>query len=364
VALPYVPLWLAWAGLDGRAIGLVVGLQPALRWGSAVVLAGVADRRRIRHPLLVACALAGACCCLPLPFVHGVAPLAAVFAAIAVLHGPLVPLVDAVVLDHLHRLGGDYGRLRVAGSIAFVVGALAAGGAVAWTSPGAIPWLLVGAQAGLVPALLRLPRAQRGHAHEARAAWRLATPPLRTFLAAAFLLQASCGAWNGFFALHVQALGLSDALPGLAFGLAVVAESALFVWGRRFLERWAPPTLLRCTIWVTVVRWVLAAVVTSAPLVVAVQLLHAATFSVFHLAAQRILVQLVPAASRTSGQGLYGFVAFGVGATAGIWLAGALVDRVGTAALFGVEALVALAALWPARAFAARTTTVAWQEAA
>src|SRR5258708_11654653 len=53
-----------------------------------------------------------------------------------------------------------------------------------------------------------------------------------TTLFRSFLTQASAGAWNGFFALHVRALGLADSVAGVAFALAVVVEVILFHWGR------------------------------------------------------------------------------------------------------------------------------------
>jgi len=59
----------------------------------------------------------------------------------------------------------------------------------------------------------------------------LLTPPLTAFLATAFLIQLSSGAFAGFFAVHTAALGFSDAVPGITFGLAVTAEVALLFWG-------------------------------------------------------------------------------------------------------------------------------------
>lgn len=346
--LPYVPRWLAWLGLDGLQIGLLGAQQPLLRWLSAITLAATADRWRVRHRLLVVTALGGSLCFLPLLAATRFETLVVVFAAIALLHGSLIPLVDATVLDHLPRLGGDYARLRVAGSVSFAVGALASAPVLAAWSPAALPWLLVAA-ASLVPAtLFGLPRDQLGHAHEARPPWRLLTSPMRAFLATAFLLQVSCGAWGGFFAIHTAALGLSDAVPGIAWGLGVVAEIVLFRFGRGLVGRFTAPQLIGFTLVVTVLRWAATAVATSAPVVVALQLGHAVTFSVFHLATMLLLPRLVPAASSTSGQGLYGFVGFGLGGSTGFLLAGVLVDRIGTAALFAMEAGIAALALLPA----------------
>jgi PPP family 3-phenylpropionic acid transporter len=304
VWVPYMPLWLASLGFDGWQVGVAGGMQPALRWASALCVAAVADRRRSRHALLIACAVLSGLCFLPLSRTSSFPSVIAVLGAIALLQGPLMPLLDAVTLDALARSGGDYGRLRMAGSIAFVVGAFGSAPLLGVFSPALIPLLLLVPQLLLVPAMLGLPREQHGHAADARPPWALLTPPLRAFLVTAFLLQTSCGAWGGFFAIHTASLGLSDAVPGLAWGLAVTLEIVLFGWGRRLVGRFEPADLVPMVLVTTVVRWALTAIVTNEALVVAVQLGHAVTFSVFHLATMTLLSRLVPAANSTSGHGL------------------------------------------------------------
>jgi MFS transporter, PPP family, 3-phenylpropionic acid transporter len=350
VWLPYMPLYLASLGFDGARIGILGALAPGLRWLTALWLGWLADRRRIRHRVLLLTSALGSLCFVPLLFVTDFPTLLVVFIAINACHGTLIPMIDATVVDHLDQLGGDYGRLRLWGSLSFIIGAAGSAPLVGVYGPSVIPWLLVAPQILLAPVLLFLPRGQRGLAEHARAPWALLTPALVTFLATVFLVQASTGAWNAFFALHVRALGLPDSLPGLTFALAVVVEVALFHWGRRVLEWISPVDLILLTVAVTTVRWVLAAIVTAEVPVVLVQLGHVFTFSAFHLASIALVVQLVPAANATSGQSLYGLMGFGVGTTLGIALAGALVDRLGTSTLFLFEAAVALAAAAPALA--------------
>jgi PPP family 3-phenylpropionic acid transporter len=348
VFLPYFPLWLADLGLRGWQIGVVIGMQPALRWASTLGWAWAADRWRIRRRLLVVAAVGGTLGLVPLLWVRDFGAVVAVCAAVGLLHGPLIPLLDATVMDHLPRLGGDYGRLRLWGSISFVAGALASAPLVAAFSSSIVPLLLLLPALGLGPALAALPGDQRGHAHAARPPWALLTRPLGAFLATAFLLQVSSGAWAGFYAVHTAALGFAVTVPGLTWALAVIAEIGLFFWGRRLGAWLAPANLILLVLGVTVARWALTAVARSEALVVGLQLGHAITFSAFHLAAVLLLARLVPAASSTGGQALYGGVAFGLGGTAGLALAGALVDRIGTPALFAVEAVAALLAVGPA----------------
>jgi PPP family 3-phenylpropionic acid transporter len=348
VWMPYFPLYLSHLGYRGWEIGVVFGMQPALRWFSALAWAYAADRWRMRYPLLVTAAFGGALFFIPLLFVRSFAAMALVTGMIAVLHAPLIPMTDSTVMDHLAGLGGDYGRLRLWGSVAFVLGAVASGPIVHSLSPAIVPALLLVPAFPMVLALARLPREQLGHGERFHAPWALLTPPLTVFLATAFLTQFSCGAWAGFFAVHCAALGLSDAVPGLTWGLAVSAEVVLLYWGRRILE-WIPPArLIVVALLVTAVRWLLTSVVRNEGLVVGLQLGHAFTFSAFHLAALLLLSRLVPPQSSTSGQTLYGLVAFGIGGSAGVAVAGLLVDRAGTAGLFGCETVVALLGLLPA----------------
>jgi PPP family 3-phenylpropionic acid transporter len=348
VWLPYFPLYLSHLGFRGWQIGVLLGMQPALRWGSAMGWAYAADRWRMRHRLLVLAALGGTIFYVPLLVVRGFTAVALDLAAIALLHGALIPMVDATVMDHLSRLGGDYGRLRLWGSVSFVAGSLLSAPLLYVFSPAIVPLLLFLPSLGLMPAFLRLPREQLGHTEHFRAPWELLTPPLRAFLATTFLIQLSCGAWGGFFAVHTASLGFSDAVPGVTWGLAVSTEVLLLFWGRRLLD-WLPPVqLMLVALGVTVVRWGLTALARSESLVIVLQLGHAFTFSAFHLAALLLLSRLVPPQSTTGGQALYGMVGFGIGGSAGLALAGALVDRLGTTGVFAVEAAVALLGFWPA----------------
>jgi PPP family 3-phenylpropionic acid transporter len=346
--MPYFPLYLLHLGYDGRRIGMVSALQPALRWSSAILWAYAADRWRIRHRLLLIAALGGALCYVPLLFVQRVAPMVAVTSAIALLHGALVPMLDATVMDHLPRLGGDYGRLRMWGSVAFVLGSLVSAPLIQLLSPAVVPLLLLIAAVGLVPVLVWVPTEQFGPAEHFRAPWSLLTPPLSAFLLTAFLIQLSCGAWSGFFAVHTAALGFSAAVPGVTWGLAVTAEVLLLFWGQRLVEWISPPRIILSVLLITVARWSLTAVARNEMLVVALQIGHAFTFSAFHLAALLLLSRLVPAQNSTGGQALYGLVAFGVGGSVGLGMAGVLVDTVGTSGLFACEALVALFGFIPA----------------
>ncbi|MBI3782253.1 MAG: MFS transporter [Deltaproteobacteria bacterium] len=348
VWVPYFPLYLADLGYTGSEIGLVIGIQPALRWCGALGWAHVADRWRNRHRILVVTAAAGAVCFVPLLFVRDVRAVLMVLSAISLFHGTLIPMLDATVMDNLAALGGDYGRLRLWGSLGFILGSAGSAPLVHLWSPSIVPYLLVSPGLLMVLSLMRVPPTQlEQHAH-VRGPWKLMTPQLSTFLLSAVLLQISCGTWSGFFGVHTAALGFSDAIPGFTYGLAVTFEIALMYFGRQLLDRYQAVNVLLLSLVLTAVRWLLTAAASNEILVILLQLGHVFSFSAFHLSALRLLERYVPRAHRTSGQALYGAVSFGVGGSAGLWLAGTLVEQAGTRGAFLFEAALALLALWPA----------------
>ncbi|MFM7143415.1 MAG: MFS transporter [Alphaproteobacteria bacterium] len=363
VWVPYVPLYLATRGLSGSEIGLVLGLAPAARWTAAIPWAYAADRLRIRHALFLVATVASTACLVGLAFADRLPTILLAVAAVAAFGAPLVPMMDAMCADHLPRLGGNYGRLRAWGSLGFVVGSVLAAAVIARSSALVVPWLLVAAQLVLPFAALRLPREQHGHVEHFHAPWRLLSPPMNAFLATSLLFNLGAGAWAGFFAVHTRALGLPDWVPGVTWGLGVVTEVIALWVGRDLFARWGPAEVLVGVLLATAARYLVTSLVTGEAATIATQLAYGPCFALSHLAAQLVLARLVPSRSSTNGQALYGFVSFGVGGSTGLALAGLLVDRLGTASVFRIEAVVTLLAILPAlrlRALLRHRPNTAW----
>jgi PPP family 3-phenylpropionic acid transporter len=348
IYLPYFPLYLDHLGFSGAEIGTVVAIQPILRHLTSMTFGWVADRLRARHAMTVATAAIAVAWFVPLLWVDEFLPMLTVLTGISVFHGPIIAAIDSTVMDHLDDLGGDYGRLRLWGSVAFIVAAGASAVAVATWSITVVPALFLAPAALLPVALARLPRGQSEVHRRAVAPWRLLNPPLVAFLACVMLAHMSSGAWNGFFGIRTARLGLPSWVPGLTWGLAVTAEVVLFRLGRRVLAIVTPAHLVLLSIGITVLRWVGTALATDPAVLVLLQIGHAFTFSALHLAAMLLLGRLVPAESSTSGQALYGLTGFGIGGSTGLWLAGMLLGPLGTSGLFLFSAGIAALALVPA----------------
>ncbi|HYG67449.1 MAG TPA: MFS transporter, partial [Anaeromyxobacteraceae bacterium] len=359
---PHFAAYLRGLGWSGEQIGVVQTLPSFLAPAVAMTWAAWADRignpvRALRRATLVAGTAA-----LALPFARTPLVLGAILVAQALGERAVIPLVDAVTLDWARREPSrSYARIRLFGSLGFVVLAIAVGALLAARGDRpADPLVPVTIAACVVLyALLarRLPRStmvgDRPGPRDLAALLR--DRRLLALLAACALHWAACAPYHLFFGVLVRDLGLSANVTGLGMGVGVAGELLALVAFPRLVARFSTRTLFAAAFLGSAVRWVLVARIASAEALVAVQLLHGLTFGVFWGTAMHALAGAVPPRVRATGTALFAAVVFGGGNGAGYLLSGLGYDRLGGAGpLFAAAAAVELLALAVALARSSR----------
>jgi PPP family 3-phenylpropionic acid transporter len=167
--------------------------------------------------------------------------------------------------------------------------------------------------------------------------------PFRLTVACTALIQGSHAAYYGFAALSWRAQGIGDDVIGLLFAEAIIAEIALFLRGRRLIEHLGPAGLTACAATAAVVRWTAMAFAPPLPLLAGLQLLHAASFAMQHLAAMMVLSRYVPPERSATAQALHSALGQGVPNGLMLLLTGFLYARFGTHAFLAMAACAALA---------------------
>lgn len=347
--VPFWPPYLAARGLDPVEIGLVMGLVSAMRIIGPPVYAHWADVTGRRLALLRAASVLAFGCALSFPRLNSIVSMAAVLACYSVAWNGVMSVYDAHVLDRLGADAGRYGLLRLWGSIGFIVVAVSAGRALDAIGLAQLPLmlaLLVGltwaSMLGLEAGATRDPVP----AHRARLAPALADPRVRAFLAIAFLMVASHGAYYNFFSIYLAEHGYGRTAIGMLWAWASTAEIGVFVLGARLLERFTLRALTMAALAATGLRWLALALFPGLPWVVfASQTLHLASFGLFHLCAVNIARLLFPAGAVARGQALYGSVGYGLGGMAGALASGWLWGATSPQTAFLASALTVLVAL-------------------
>jgi PPP family 3-phenylpropionic acid transporter len=328
VQLPFWPVWLEARGLTAGQIGLVIAASFWPRVITSLMIPQHADRlgqRRRPMAVLAAITLIGTA-------LFALADRFWMFMGLSLVTGAtfaaILPLGEALALQEAHEHRISYGRVRLWGSITFIVAAIAAGRALQQSGPEAVLLLLLLTLGMTVATSLALPERPR----PARAGTPLGLdrlvrqPGLVSFVLAAGLIQASHVVYYGFATLHWRAAGHGEAVIGWLWAEGVVAEIVLFAWAGAVLQRLPPLRLLALAGGLTVLRWAATALSADLAVLIPAQALHAASFGAVHLATVHYLRDHTPLELQASAQGFYaaigGALLSGLLAPIGGWLFG------------------------------------------
>ncbi len=337
----FLPLWFADRGLTAVAIGQVLGAASLLRVFAGPGWGTVADRIGRRRPVMLVAAISACTAALFYLPLHGLLPLLLVASVQGVASSALNPLIDSLALTLARDRRMEYGPVRSIGSIAYMAASAGTGWLLSLTGSWLVPWLLAGTYGSAAVITPLLPEASRTPAPpRALAALRLlANRPFRLIVLASALIQGAHAAYYGFAPLFWRAQGFSDSTIGLLIAEGIVAEVALFAWGRRLVERLGPAGLTACAASASLLRWTVTACAPPLAVLAAIQLLHAATFAMQHLSAMLVLSRSVPPERAATAQALHS--ALGMGAPGGLLmlLSGVLYARFGGLAFLAMAAI-------------------------
>jgi PPP family 3-phenylpropionic acid transporter len=348
VHVPFWPVWLKSRGLGPGEIGLILSLATWIRALAPPLVAQAIDRRGERKRPMVLLVAATLVAYGLFPLADGFWPILAVTAIAAVCFSAVVPLGENLAMLNARDHGFDYGRVRLWGSLSFIVAALAAGRLLVGRDEDLIPWLMLATLALTVVATAALPGTRAAPAPptgRSPIVGLLSRPVFVIFLVATGLIQASHAAYYGFATIHWREAGLSDAVIGALWAEGVVAEIVLFAFSGAVVRRIGPVRLLMLGAAAGMVRWGVLGSTTDLAALVAVQWLHALTFAATHLGAMHFLARAVPREHSATAQTLY--AALGVGVLMGLAMivSGAIYGALGGGAFHAMAALSVLGAL-------------------
>jgi PPP family 3-phenylpropionic acid transporter len=339
VQLPFWPVWLAAHGLGATDIGVVVAVGVGARLVGNLVTAHVADRSGERRRLMLALAVAGLAAYGLFAFVDGFWGILAVSVVSSLLFPPIMALGESLTMTGVGRFGLDYGRIRLWGSLSFILAAAVSGRVLVEAPPSAILWMVLATVAATALACTLLPDLRTDAAPVAAGlplARVVQDRGLILMLAAAGLIQGSHAVYYAFGTLHWQAAGISDDVIGLLWAEGVVCEIVLFAAGGAVLRRIRPPWLIAIAGGLAVLRWLVLGTTAALPAVVAVQALHAFSYGAAHLGAIHVIARAVAPALSATAQSLYAALVMGLALGSMLLASGPLYQAFGGGAYFAM----------------------------
>jgi MFS transporter, PPP family, 3-phenylpropionic acid transporter len=316
----YASLYFQDRGMTVAQIGVLMSLIQVLRIFGPNLWGHVADHSERRVFVL---RLTGVAALVSFSGIIFGATFAHFFAAMVLLNlftSAQGPLCEALMLSEMRGDLTYYGRIRLWGSIGFIVTVMLSSFLMDWQGAGALAWFSAALLVFVLGAALRLKEVPRMvHAGKAPALLAvLRKKEVLAFFASSALMVSAHAALYTFYSLYLERLGYSKTVTGLMWSVGVVAEVLCFYYQAPLFRRWGAQRLMYACFAFGIVRFaMIGAGAHSLAVLAAAQLMHAASFALHHSASVQTMQRWFGGPLQARGQALYISISYGIGASAG-----------------------------------------------
>lgn len=315
IMMPFWPVWLEAKGLSATQIGMVAAAGAVIRVFMSPLIARMADRSGERKRIIVVVACLVLVAFLPFALADDFLTIFILQAIFAGLLGPLMPLSESLTMIGARTHSLDYGRIRLWGSLTFILGASGVGFYLKGASPDAIWTTIALALAILAIISFLIPdfRATPTDPESSPLRQVLSDRTFLIFIVATACIQGSHAMMYTFGTLHWLSIGYDEATVGLLWAEGVLAEVILFIFAAKAIRKIGAARLIALGGAACLIRWSAMAFTDDLVLTISLQLLHAFTFGAAHLGAVYFIADRMPEHVSATAQTLYALLVSGVG---------------------------------------------------
>jgi MFS transporter, PPP family, 3-phenylpropionic acid transporter len=326
--VPYLGFFLDDKQFNSREIGEILAIVTATKVIGPMLWALVADRTGQQLSIIRLGALLACLCFIALAWLNSYWLITLFLSLSTLFWAAILPQMEVMTQNSIRRSAKIYARIRLWGSIGFIVLAVVSGKIIALYSSQAFVYLgcLVLLLLWLSTLILKQPRIKSSAiSKQSSLLSKLFTARFLLFFLAGMFLQISFAPYYGFFALYLRDLSYPSYAVGLLSALAVVAEIFIFINAGRIFKLCDVKSVLAFSLLLTALRWLLVAKFGDNTIILIIsQLFHAASFGLFHSASILFLQQHFDVNQQSRAQAIYIGGVYGIGGAIGAFATGIL----------------------------------------
>ena len=345
---PYFGLYLQSLSFSAWDIGLLMSQMQLMRLCAPYLWGVLADRLAQRVSVVRLAAVLSLIGFSAFFVVKSFPAMLVAMALLAFFWSGALPLVETVTFDHLRDQPGRYSRIRLWGSVGFIVAVMGTGALLDGLPLPSLLWVIAGTLIGILIYALGVPEAP-SHAstdEHLPVGDIVRQTRVRALFAACFMMSAAHGALYVFYSIHLADHQYSKFLVGCLWSLGVLAEIIVFFFMNDLLRQFGLRAILLLSFAAATVRFLMIGWGVDWLLVIVLaQLLHGLTFGAYHAAAIAAVNRWFPGRCQARGQALYSSVSFGAGGLVGGLLSGWTWERLGAAPTYALSSAFALVGL-------------------
>ncbi|MDH3355709.1 MAG: MFS transporter [Chromatiales bacterium] len=344
--LPYWGLYLKDEGFSALEIGELMALVMATKIISPNIWGWIADHTGKKMTVVRVGSLLSILCFVGVFWAKGYWAMALMMFSFSFFWNATLPQFEAITLNYLHGDSHRYSLIRLWGSIGFIITAATLGPLFEWVSVTHLPGILLGIYIAIFLSSTLVPERQSSVIHHDPLPIMgvIKQPTVIALLVVCFLMQASHGPYYTFFTLYMEEYDYSRTVIGELWALGVIAEVVIFMVMHRLVPKYGLEWLLLFALLITSLRWLLIALFAKSLVVILfAQLIHAASFGIFHAVTITMFHRIFTGKLQGRGQALYSSISFGGGGAFGSYAAGLSWNHFGPASIYLFATLMTVA---------------------
>jgi len=347
--VPYWALYLQSFGFEAQTIGLLMACLHVTRIIAPNLWGWIADKTGQRLRIVRVGAFITCCIFAAIFWQEDALGIGLVILGFSFFWNAVLPQFEVITLTHLGTDSDRYSRIRLWGSIGFIVAVLALGWLLDWVGVQWLPVVMLGIMVMIWLNALIVPNAapKQNERSSGEGFLRLLLrPQVIAFFVICFLVQFSHGAYYTFYSVLMESVGFSRGEIGILWAIGVIAEVVIFIYMHRLIQRYGLRLIMIVSLVLCVLRWLVIGVWPDVlPVMLVAQTLHAATFGALHAVGIALVHHYFSENTHGQGQALFSSLGFGAGGAAGAVVSGLMWESTGSVATFVVSSAAAMIAV-------------------
>jgi len=309
---PFFPLWLSSKGFTERYIAIILAASVLTKLFANPFFAGLGDKFGNRKIPMLYLSFISTIILFSLNFFNSLYLIAFIVITSWALFAPLMPLTESLTTTAIKKYNFDYGNTRLWGSVSFIIIAFFGGIIIEKYGLKYVPILMTTGALFLFLSIILMPAIPSLPARKKISTYALLTNRnFFPFLLACGAIQSSHGLYYGFSTIYWKSIGLSEAVIGALWAEGVVFEIILLAYFYKFKNYTSPKFFIIIAGVMAIIRWTLMAYADTFLFIALIQILHAFTFGLTHLAAINFISEVMPVRAQAKSQALYSAISMG-----------------------------------------------------
>jgi len=256
-----------------------------------------------------------------------------------------IPLAESLTLSHVASTNSSYSKIRLWGSVGFIVASFFLGIIIDIYSITILVWALLFTQLIILLLSFSIPDKKfELIGNTKRSIWKvLKKPEVIALLIGCALMVSSHGLLYNFYSIFLKEQNYSSSLIGILWSIGVIFEIFIFILMPKILNKFNLKEVLMISLFLAVIRFFLIGYYVDILWVLIIaQILHAATFGSFHVASVELVSIHFNREHHSRGQSIYNSITYGLGGTIGGLGGGLMIDQYGAASTFMLSSILPL----------------------